>query len=208
MVETTGLRHLRGRLSVAEQRSLLADVLAGVEASGGWFRPVMPRSGRPFSVLMGNLGELGWVSDVRGYRYTAVHPETGRAWAPIPAALLDLWRELAGVPQMPECCLVNLYGPQSRLGLHQDRDEEDFAAPILSVSLGDSAIFRIGGTVRSGPTRRIELASGDVLVMGGPSRLAFHGVDRILPGTGDLLPGGGRISLTLRRVRRAGPAGR
>ncbi len=202
-MEAAGLRHLQGRLSRKEQEELLAAVLAGVEAAGGWFRPVMPRSGRPFSIVIANLGELGWISDLRGYRYTPLHPETGRRWAPIPAPLLGLWRELADYPDPPECCLVNLYRPGSRLGLHRDEDEETFEAPIVSVSLGDSAIFRIGGATRRAPSRRIELRSGDVLVMAGPSRLAYHGIDRILPGTGDLVPGGGRISLTLRRVRRS-----
>ena len=114
--------------------------------------------------------------------------------------LLDAWRELARYPHPPEACLVNFYGADARMGLHQDRDEQDFAAPVVSLSLGDTCLFRIGGGKRSDPTRSLKLASGDALVLGGEARLAFHGVDRIMPGTSTLLPEGGRINLTMRRV--------
>ncbi len=197
-----GLRHLPGHLCPSAQRRLLDAVLARVEEAG-WFQPVMPMSGRPLSVRMCNLGPLGWISDVEGYRYSPAHPDTGRPWPPIPDLLLQLWEELAGYPQPPECCLVNLYRPGAKLGLHQDRDEAEFAAPILSVSLGCAAWFRVGGRRRRDPTRRLLLESGDLLVMGGPARLAYHGIDRILPETSDLVPGGGRINLTLRRVTRS-----
>ncbi|RIY02754.1 alpha-ketoglutarate-dependent dioxygenase AlkB [Aureimonas flava] len=196
-----GLVHLPARLDAAAQRALLAEVRRAA-AEAPLFRPAMPGSGRPFSVRMTNCGPLGWVSDPAGYRYQPLHPETGRPWPPIPAALLDLWRELAGYPHPPEACLVNFYAPGARLGLHQDRDEADLAAPVLSVSLGDEALFRFGGTARGGPTRSLRLGSGDVVVLGGESRLAFHGVDRIYPGTSTLLKGEGRINLTLRRVTR------
>ena len=196
-----GLRHLPGLLDAETRRRLLAEVLARVEAAG-WFQPVMPGSGRPLSVRMCNFGPLGWISDRRGYRYTATHPDTGRPWPPIPSLLLELWANLAGYPHPPECCLVNHYRPGARMGLHQDRDEEDLAAPILSVSLGCAAWFRYGGRRRRDPTRRLLLESGDVVLMGGPARLVYHGIDRILPGTGDPVPGGGRINLTLRRVTR------
>jgi alkylated DNA repair protein (DNA oxidative demethylase) len=149
---------------------------------------------------MTNCGPLGWVSDVAGYRYQPTHPITGRPWPPMPPALLDAWRDLTGYPPLPEACLVNWYGPQAKMGLHQDRDEADFAAPVLSLSLGDTALFRLGGTTRKAPTTSFRLASGDALVLGGEARLAFHGVDRILPGTSTLLSGGGRLNLTLRRV--------
>lgn len=197
----SGFVHLPGWLDHAAQEALLADVLAAV-GSAGWFQPTMPRSGRPLSVRMCNLGSLGWVSDRDGYRYQPQHPTTGRSWPPMPAGLLGLWREVTRYPRPPEACLVNLYGPQARMGLHQDRDEEDLTAPVLSVSLGDDAVFRLGGRSRRDATRSFPLRSGDVLVLGGASRLAFHGVDRIVAGTSDLVPGGGRINLTLRRVTR------
>lgn len=156
-------------------------------------------SGRPMSVRMTAAGAFGWVSDRRGYRYAPCHP-SGRPWPPIPPGILALWRRLSGWPADPQCCLVNWYGPEARMGLHQDRDEADLTAPVLSLSLGDTAVFRIGGTARGGPTSRIDLASGDALALAGPSRLAFHGVARILPGTSTLLPAPGRINLTLRVV--------
>jgi alkylated DNA repair protein (DNA oxidative demethylase) len=164
----------------------------------------MPKSGQPFSVRMTNCGPLGWVSDPAGYRYQPNHPETGAPWPAMPAAVLAAWRELAGYPAPPEACLINVYAPAARMGLHQDRDEYDFAAPVVSLSLGQTCLFRIGGTQRSDPTRSFRLASGDALVLGGDARLAFHGVDRIIPATSTLLPDGGRINLTLRRVN--GPA--
>jgi alkylated DNA repair protein (DNA oxidative demethylase) len=163
----------------------------------------MPKSGRPFTVRMSNCGPLGWVSDQSGYRYQPTHPETGRPWPPIPATLLALWDELARYPDPPEACLINFYAPTAKMGLHQDRDEEDFAAPVVSISLGDCCLFRVGGLKRSEPTRAFRLSSGDVLVLGGGARLAFHGVDRVYEGTSSLLPEGGRINLTLRRVTRS-----
>ena len=161
----------------------------------------MPRSGNPMSVRMTNAGPLGWVTDKeRGYRYQATHPETGKPWPAIPQTLLDLWAALADDPHLPEACLINYYAGAAKMGLHQDRDEEDFTAPVLSVSLGDTGIFRVGGKSRKDPTQKFELKSGDVFVLGGEERLAFHGIDRILPGTSDLLEEGGRFNLTLRRV--------
>jgi DNA oxidative demethylase len=182
------------------QIALLAAI-GEVIAEAPLFTPTMPRSGKPMSVRMTNCGPLGWVTDKeRGYRYQATHPETGSPWPPIPAALLELWRELARYPAPPEACLVNYYVESAKMGLHQDKDEEDFAAPVLSVSLGDTGIFRLGGQSRKDPTRAFELKSGDVVVLGGGDRLAFHGIDRILTGTSDLVPEGGRFNLTLRRV--------
>src|SRR5262249_21129499 len=147
-------------------------------------------------------GPLGWLTDARGYRYEGRHPETGAPWPPMPDFLLAAWHALAAYPHAAEACLVNVYGPKARMGLHQDRDEEDFSAPVVSLSLGDTCLFRIGGTRRSDPTHSFRLASGDALVLGGEARLAYHGVDHIMPGTSRLLPEGGRINLTLRRVTR------
>jgi alkylated DNA repair protein (DNA oxidative demethylase) len=164
----------------------------------------MPMSGQPFTVRMSNCGPLGWVSDTGGYRYAATHPETAQRWPPIPGILLSAWNELGRYPHAPEACLINFYGSTAKMGLHQDRDEDDFDAPVVSLSLGDSCLFRVGGRKRGDPTRSFRLHSGDALVLGGSARLAFHGVDRILPGTSTLLPEGGRLNLTLRRVTRPG----
>lgn len=164
--------------------------------------PRMPRSGRPMSVRMTNCGPLGWYTDAAGYRYQPVHPLTGRPWPPIPPLLLAAWHDLGGYGHPPEACLINYYGASARMGLHQDRDEEDFAAPVVSLSLGDAAIFRLGGRHRRDPTHSFVLSSGDALVLAGPARLAYHGVDRIVPGSSPLLAEGGRFNLTLRRVTR------
>jgi DNA oxidative demethylase len=196
-----GFRVLPGHMNEANQGALLAELREAISRAP-FFTPVMPRSGRPFSVAMTNLGPLGWVSDKSGYRYQETHPVTGEPWPPMPQMALDLWRTVSGYPHAPEACLVNYYRAGAKMGLHQDSDEEDFAAPVVSVSLGDTAVFRIGGTERGGPTKSLRLASGDVLVMGGESRLRYHGIDRVIPGTSRLLPEGGRINLTLRRVTR------
>jgi DNA oxidative demethylase len=195
-----GLELRPGYLDRAGQEALLAMIREAI-GQAPLFTPTMPRTGQPFSVRMTNCGPLGWVSDAGGYRYQATHPATGRPWPPIPEPALQAWRDLAGYSADPEACLINVYAPSARMGLHQDRDEQDFAAPVLSLSLGDTCLFRIGGTRRSDPTRSFRLASGDAVVLGGKARLAFHGVDRIMPGTSTLLPEGGRINLTLRRVR-------
>ena len=196
-----GFRLLPEYFSPADQKRLLEEVLARLE-DAPLFQPLMPRSGKPMSVTMTNLGPLGWVSDIRGYRYDPHHPVTGAAWPAIPAALLDLWRAVGCYRAEPQACLVNRYGATSRLGLHVDADESAKDAPVVSVSLGDRALFRLGGAERSDPTSSLRLASGDVVVLAGAARHAYHGVDRIYPGTSRLVPGGGRINLTLRRVTR------
>lgn len=197
-----GLRYLPGYLSPEDQRQLVETLRAAV-AEAPLFTPVMPRTGRPFSVRMTNLGRLGWVSDRAGYRYQETHPETGRPWPAMPEQLLAIWRAVSAYPHEPEACLVNFYAAGTKMGLHRDEDEEDFSAPVVSVSLGDTAVFRIGARERGGRTESFKLSSGDVLVLGGPSRLCYHGIDRVLSGTSSLLKDGGRINLTLRRVRRA-----
>jgi alkylated DNA repair protein (DNA oxidative demethylase) len=188
-----------GALDRARQEALAAEVFAAAQDAPFW-RPVVP-GGRTMSVRMTGLGPLSWVSDLRGYHYEPLHPVTGRPWPPMPAILLQLWRRFApGAPE-PDACLANLYGEGARMGLHQDRDEADFSAPVLSVSLGDSAVFRIGSATRGGPTRSVKLHSGDVCLLTGPARMAFHGVDRVLSGSSTVVPGGGRLNLTLRRAR-------
>ena len=193
-----GFRLWPGALTAQAQVALLAQVLAA-ETEAPFYRPVTP-GGRPFSVQMTNLGSLGWVSDRNGYRYRPTHPVTDKAWPPIPQALLALWCDLTGWPEPPEACLVNLYRGEARMGLHQDKDEADLTVPVLSVSLGDTSVFRIGAS-QGGATRSIRLASGDVCALTGPARLARHGIDRVIAGSSTLVPGGGRINLTLRRVR-------
>lgn len=196
-----GLRLHPGYLDRPTQEALLL-ALHEVVRHAPVYTPRMPKTGKPMSVRMTNCGPLGWVTDERGYRYQPTHPETGQPWPPIPDILLKAWTELGGYAHPPESCLVNYYGPAAKMGLHQDRDEQDFAAPVVSLSLGDTGLFRIGGTNRRDPTRSLRLASGDGLVLAGDARLAFHGIDRILPGTSMLLPEGGRINFTLRRVTR------
>jgi alkylated DNA repair protein (DNA oxidative demethylase) len=193
-----GFRLLPGRLDADQQRALADEVLRLVEQAPA-YRPATP-GGKPMSVSMTNLGPLGWVTDARGYRYQATHPLTGAPWPPIPATLTALWAELRDADVPPDCCLVNLYDGAARMGLHRDADEADFRFPVLSVSLGDTALFRLGGLRRSDPTGQLRLASGDVCVLGGVARRAYHGVDRILPGSSRLLPAGGRLNLTLRRA--------
>ncbi|PVM73891.1 alpha-ketoglutarate-dependent dioxygenase AlkB [Caulobacter radicis] len=188
-----------GLLSPDAQRALVEAVLAAsaIAPPAHYATPY----GKAMSVAMTSLGPLGWTSDAAGYRYADRHPGTGAAWPQMPQALLDLWAVLGDPEVPPDACLVNVYGPDARMGLHQDRDEADPRFPVLSISLGDTAVFRIGGTSRKDPTRSVRLASGDVCRLSGPARLAFHGVDRILPGSSRLVPGGGRINLTLRRAR-------
>jgi alkylated DNA repair protein (DNA oxidative demethylase) len=188
-----------GWLDRAAQEAL-RDAVRDVVRAAPLFSPRMPRTGKPFSVRMTNCGALGWVSDRNGYRYQPTHPETGDVWPPMPEALLDAWRALSSYPHPPEACLINFYDGTAKMGLHQDRDETEFDAPVLSLSLGDSARFRIGGTTRGGATKSVELKSGDAFVFGGPARLAYHGIDRVYSGSSTLLANGGRINLTLRRV--------
>jgi DNA oxidative demethylase len=194
------VQYFPNKFDQAEQGALLA-ALRRIIAVAPLFAPTMPHSGTPMSVRMTNCGPLGWVTDrERGYRYQPTHPVTGKKWPPMPQMLVDLWGEVADYPFPAEACLVNYYARNAKMGLHQDKDEEDFAAPVLSVSLGDTGIFRIGGISRKDPTQKFELNSGDVVVLGGDDRLAYHGIDRILPGTSDLLAEGGRFNVTLRRV--------
>jgi DNA oxidative demethylase len=204
-MDVGGARVIADYLSRTAQDALMT-ALREVIALAPFYTPRMPKTGKPMSVRMTNCGPLGWVTDEGGYRYQPTHPETGEPWPPIPAILVKAWEELGGYPHRAESCLVNYYGPAARMGLHQDRDEQDFAAPVVSLSLGDTGLFRIGGTSRSDPTHSVRLASGDAVVLGNAARLAFHGIDRILPGTSMLLPAGGRINLTLRRVTQPMPS--
>ncbi|MBX2854607.1 MAG: alpha-ketoglutarate-dependent dioxygenase AlkB [Rhodobacteraceae bacterium] len=185
-------------LSPAAQAALVEDV-RGVVESAPFLSPMTPW-GKPMTVRMTSAGTVGWVSDRSGYRYAPHHPATGAPWPPIPDSVLSVWRALSGAAVEPDCCLINYYAASARMGLHQDKDEADFSIPVLSISLGDPATFRIGGLARRDPTTSVTLSSGDVLVMGGDARLAYHGIDRVKFGGSTLLRDGGRLNLTLRRA--------
>ena len=185
----------KGHLDTPAQIALV-ERLRPILKAAPLYRPVTP-SGREMSVRMTSAGSLGWVTDRSGYRYQGTHPK-GATWPMIPPEILGIWQDLTGADRQPDCCLINYYGEGARMGLHQDMDEADFSWPVLSISLGDDALFRIGNTTRGGKTESIWLNSGDVVIMGGPARLAYHGVDRIRFGSSRLLPKGGRINLTLR----------
>jgi len=203
----TGTSLFRGRLAPAEQRAILDDV-AAIIAEAPLFRPQMPTG--PFMInSLTNCGLLGWFSDKRGYRYEPTHPETRKPWPPIPKAVLDCAQSLVREAHLgsfePDACLVNVYAANGRLSLHRDYDEADFRWPIVSFSFGNDADFVLGGMKRAGKTQSLTLHSGDVMILGGESRLRYHGVKRIRPGTSPImhrvLPEGGRINLTLRRAR-------
>jgi alkylated DNA repair protein (DNA oxidative demethylase) len=201
MKDLSGFTLLPARLDPRAQAALVDAVLTAAKAAP-FHRQTTP-GGKAMSVEMTGLGPLSWVTDAAGYRYEAAHPLTGAPWPPMPPLLADLWAELADPLVPADACLVNLYRDGARMGLHRDQDEADFRFPVLSVSLGDTAVFRIGGCKRSDPTRSVRLASGDVCLLAGQARLAFHGVDRVLAGSSRLIPGGGRINLTLRRAMAA-----
>ncbi len=181
----------------------IVETVMRLAQSAPFYRPLMPKTANPFSVEETNFGPLGWLAEPGGYRYAPQHPVTGEPWPAIPDMLIEPWRSVAPFPQPPECCLVNLYRAGAKMGAHQDRDEDELGAPVVSVSLGDDAVFRFGGVTRKGPTQTVKLSSGDVLTFGGPSRLMFHGIARVIAASSDLVHGGGRINLTLRRVTKA-----
>lgn len=197
MIELNGFGIHKGYLDRAAQEAMAED-LRGVAAAAPFFQPMTPW-GKPMSVRMTAAGKYGWMTGRGGYHYAPRHP-SGADWPPIPPSVLTVWRALVSTEREPDCCLVNFYGEKARMGLHRDADEADFAWPVLSISLGDPGLFRVGGTGRGDPTTSVLLESGDVVVMGGAARLAYHGVDRIRFGGSTLLPKGGRINLTCRVV--------
>lgn len=201
MKDPSGFTFLPGRLSPEEQAALVGEVFRAAEDAP--FHVQSTPGGKPMSVETTGLGELSWITDRLGYRYEPRHPLTGRPWPPTPLILQRLWAELADPAVPADACLVNLYRTGAKMGLHRDEDEADFRFPVLSISLGDTALFRLGGLSRKDPTRSFRLASGDVCLLAGESRLAYHGVDRITPGSSRLVPGGGRINITMRRARPA-----
>jgi alkylated DNA repair protein (DNA oxidative demethylase) len=197
MLTVNGFEIHKGWLDPAAQEAMAAEVAAVAEAAP-FFAPLTPW-GKPMSVRMTSAGRYGWFTDAKGYRYVDRHPD-GTPWPPIPPTVLGVWRALGSAERDPDCCLVNRYGPNARMGLHRDADEADFTWPVVSISLGDPGLFRMGGPARKDPTASLLLESGDVVVMAGPARLAYHGIDRIRSGASRLLPDGGRINLTLRVV--------
>lgn len=195
-----GFAHYPLYFSADEQASLIASVKAATETAP-FFQPTMPRTGAPLSVVMSNFGTLGWVTDKEGgYRYEALHPKTGAPWPPLPELLVRLWRDVTDWPDLPEACLINWYRDGAKMGMHVDRDELAVNAPVVSISLGDPAMFRIGGPSRGGPTHGVKVMSGDVVVMAGLSRQCHHAVTKVHYGESALVPKGGRINLTMRRV--------
>jgi DNA oxidative demethylase len=192
---------LRGFARPAEAGMLAA--INEIEAEAP-FRRMFTPGGHQMSVAMTNCGNAGWVTDRSGYRYDGADPESGKPWPAMPSVLRELAEaaahEAGFAGFVPDACLVNRYVPGAKMSLHQDRDEKDFAAPIVSVSLGLPAIFLFGGPKRSDTPQRYRLAHGDVVVWGGPSRLYFHGVAPLADGEHPLL-GRKRINLTFRRAR-------
>jgi alkylated DNA repair protein (DNA oxidative demethylase) len=187
---------------------LLVEACDAVARQAPFITPTMP-DGRPFRVEMTNAGASGWLSDAGGYRYAQSHPVTGAPWpAPPPALEAAVWRAVAaalGEPAAgafrPQCYLINRYAPgRGRLGLHRDQDERDRAQPIVTLSLGASAVFLAGGAARKDRVARIAVDSGDVVVMSGPARMAYHGIDRLLPTARPVTADGSRLSVTVRRV--------
>ena len=197
-MEINGFKLICGALDPGAQADLVRSVLKAADLAP-FYRPLTP-GGKTMSVLQTSFGPLGWTTDRGGYRYEPHHPRTGAPWPELPPVLLEIWRRFAPDAPAPDSCLINLYRGPAKMGLHQDADEKDFSVPVVSVSLGDTAVFRLGGQARSDPTRTVRLSSGDVCLLAGASRRAFHGVDRVLTGSSRLIPGGGRINLTMRRA--------
>lgn len=192
-----GFEIYKSLLPPPDQQAILDDIRA-VTAQAPMFSP-LTAWGKPMSVRMSSAGKYGWYSDRKGYRYEPAHPN-GTPWPAIPQSVLDVWNAVSGTMRQPDCCLINHYTEKARMGLHQDKDEQDFDFPVVSISLGDEGLFRIGGLERKDTTESIWLSSGDVCVMGGAARLAYHGIDRIRFGSSGLLKNNGRINLTLRVV--------
>ena len=193
-LNVNGVKVWKGLLSRAEQSRMLDD-LRGLAGQAPFRRYRTPTG--EMSVRMSGAGAQSWYADAKGYRYEPFQPD-GRVWPDIPSSVLAVWQKVAGVAQQPDSCLINFYGEGAKMGMHQDKDEESPDWPVVSISLGDEALFRVGQTTRKGPTQSIWLQSGDVAVLDGPARLAYHGIDRIKFGSSSLLPDGGRINITLR----------
>ena len=191
----SGFHIYKTALDIGAQQQLV-DVVQGIVKAAPLIRPQTP-SGRQMSVRMTSVGRVGWTATASGYQYAKHHP-SGVAWPAIPREILDVWGSVTRDAPLPDSCLINFYDETASMGLHRDRDEADFQWPVVSISLGDEGLLRVGCHERGGTTESIWLQSGDVVVMGGQARLVYHGIDRIKGGSSRLLPNGGRLNLTLR----------
>ena len=196
-IDLNGCRILKGYLDRSAQEAIVENIRE-VIAKAPLFSPLTPW-GKPMSVGMSSAGKYGWYTDKKGYRYEDKHPN-GSPWPDIPISVRKIWASLVSQARHPDCCLINYYKETAKMGLHQDKDEANFDWPVLSISLGDTGIFKVGGLSRKDPAQKIDLESGDVAILAGPARLAFHGIDRIKFGSSTLLSKGGRLNLTLRVV--------
>ena len=196
-IDLNGCRILKGYLNRSAQEEIVENI-RDVIAKAPLFSPLTPW-GKPMSVGMSSAGKYGWYTDKKGYRYEDSHPN-GSPWPDIPSSVEEIWSTLVSEARNPDCCLINYYKETAKMGLHQDKDEANFNWPVLSISLGDTGVFKVGGLSRKDPAQKIDLESGDVAILGGPARLAFHGIDRIKFGSSTLLSKGGRLNLTLRVV--------
>lgn len=195
-MEIRGIVYYPGFLPRDEQEKLVGSLRKIVEKAP-LITPETPFG--QMSVRMTSAGLLGWLPSKKGYGYQDRHP-TGDHWPSIPDQLLDVWGSVSNCTESPDSCLVNYYEPSAKMGMHQDKDERDTAWPVVSISLGDDALFRIGNLTRGGKTDKLWLKSGDVVVLGGEGRMLYHGIDRIAPNTSTLLPKPGRINVTLRKA--------
>ncbi len=202
MPANKGFFLLKSKLTKVIQQEVLAAARAVVKQAP-LFRPSMP-SGQSFNYSMTSCGELGWVADRHGYRYQQLHPYTFKVFPAMPQVIknlaVEIARETGNDDFYPQSCLINLYRKGEKLGLHQDSTEENKSAPIISVSLGDSGIFVLGGCLRTDETKPYIVQSGDVIIMGGESRNFFHAFKGTVPNTSNLLKNGGRLNLTIRQV--------
>lgn len=194
-IDVGGVQVWKGLLQRADQTRMLDDLRDLARTAP--FRQYQTPGGKTMSVRMSGAGTTSWIADRGGYRYDPRQPD-GQPWPDIPASVTDIWHRVAKVDRDPDACLVNFYGEGTKMGMHQDKDEASFDWPVVSISLGDEALFRVGQTTRGGPTQSLWLQSGDVALLSGAARLAYHGIDRIKFGSSTLLPDGGRINVTLR----------
>ena len=181
-------------------KEVLDDILQDIEGAvklAPFLTPTMPKTGKSFSVKITNMGDFGWVSDKKdGYRYQKYHPVNNRKWPKISNNIIEIWQKLTGLEVKPDCCLINYYDLNAKMGLHIDNDEKNFSYPVLSISIGASALFRFAGLKRSDPSKSIKLHNGDVIILSGPARLIYHGIDKIYKDTNMDY----RINLTLRKI--------